>query len=301
MISTDTVVGSGMKLTCSQDELRREARRSSRAASRRGLPSRSWRGSCCAPRTAGSQLAATDMELSLRAVARGAGRRRRRRRRAGPAAGRHRAPAARRRGRARARAEEGVLRVDVRLGELPPEHVLRRGLPAPARGRAGRAARDRPRRAARDGRPRQPRRVARRVAPGAHRHPRPLRGRQARDGRDRLVPAVRQGDGARGRRRPSSRRSSRRARSAELARIAQGGDEIELGVHENQVVFGADGVWLTTRRIDGQFPNYKQLLPEAFEHEVVARRARSCSTSSAASRSWRSATRRCGCASPRAS
>src|SRR3954447_6409410 len=59
---------------------------------------------------------------------------------------------------------------------------------------------------------------------------------------------------------------------AELGRIAQGGDEIQLGVHENQVVFGADGVWLTTRRIDGQFPNYKQLLPEAFEHEVVLSR-----------------------------
>ena len=56
---------------------------------------------------------------------------------------------------------------------------------------------------------------------------------------------------------------------AELARIAQSGDTVELGVHENQVVFAADDVWLTTRRIDGQFPNYKQLLPEAFEHELT--------------------------------
>src|SRR4051794_16687957 len=56
---------------------------------------------------------------------------------------------------------------------------------------------------------------------------------------------------------------------AELARIAQSGDSVELGVHENQVVFAADDVWLTTRRIDGQFPNYKQLLPEAFEHELT--------------------------------
>jgi len=56
---------------------------------------------------------------------------------------------------------------------------------------------------------------------------------------------------------------------AELARIAQSGDTIELGVHENQVVFAADDVWLTTRRIDGQFPNYKQLLPETFEHDVL--------------------------------
>ena len=57
---------------------------------------------------------------------------------------------------------------------------------------------------------------------------------------------------------------------AELARIAQAGEELVLGVHEgNQVVFGTDGVWLTTRRIDGQFPNYKQLLPETFEHELA--------------------------------
>src|SRR3954454_23611470 len=55
----------------------------------------------------------------------------------------------------------------------------------------------------------------------------------------------------------------------ELARIAQGGDTVELGVHENQVVFAAEDVWLTTRRIDGQFPNYKQLLPETFEHELT--------------------------------
>src|ERR687888_1250716 len=60
---------------------------------------------------------------------------------------------------------------------------------------------------------------------------------------------------------------------AELSRIAQTGDTVELGVHENQVVFAADDVWLTTRRIDGQFPNYKQLLPESFEHDVAVSRA----------------------------
>jgi DNA polymerase-3 subunit beta len=54
----------------------------------------------------------------------------------------------------------------------------------------------------------------------------------------------------------------------ELQRIAGSGDTIELAVQENQVIFGAEGVWLTTRRIDGQFPNYRQLLPEQFEHEL---------------------------------
>jgi DNA polymerase III subunit beta len=56
----------------------------------------------------------------------------------------------------------------------------------------------------------------------------------------------------------------------ELARVGQPAesDTIEVGVQENQVVFGVDGVWLTARRIDGQFPNYRQLLPEQFEAEV---------------------------------
>jgi DNA polymerase III subunit beta len=58
----------------------------------------------------------------------------------------------------------------------------------------------------------------------------------------------------------------------ELARIASAGDEVEVGVHENQVIFATSGVWLTTRRIDGQFPNYKQLLPEAFEYELTVPR-----------------------------
>jgi DNA polymerase III subunit beta len=55
----------------------------------------------------------------------------------------------------------------------------------------------------------------------------------------------------------------------ELARIAAGTDDLQLGLQENHVVFGADGTWLTTRRIDGQFPNYRQLLPEQFDHELV--------------------------------
>ena len=56
----------------------------------------------------------------------------------------------------------------------------------------------------------------------------------------------------------------------ELARIAQGTavPELEIAIQENQVVFESDGVCLTARRIDGQFPNYKQLVPEHFEAEV---------------------------------
>src|SRR5579884_3073753 len=59
----------------------------------------------------------------------------------------------------------------------------------------------------------------------------------------------------------------------ELSRIPADGDEITLGVQENQVLFSVGGVWLTTRRIDGQFPSYRQLLPETFEHELIVSRA----------------------------
>jgi DNA polymerase III subunit beta len=54
----------------------------------------------------------------------------------------------------------------------------------------------------------------------------------------------------------------------ELVRIAAGADDVGLGVHENYVIFGTGDIWLTSRRIDGQFPNYRQLLPETFEAEL---------------------------------
>jgi DNA polymerase-3 subunit beta len=58
----------------------------------------------------------------------------------------------------------------------------------------------------------------------------------------------------------------------ELARLAAGAETVSLGVHENHVILGVGDVWLTSRRIDGQFPNYNQLLPETFEVEVTTPR-----------------------------
>ena len=55
----------------------------------------------------------------------------------------------------------------------------------------------------------------------------------------------------------------------EVTRIASAADTLELGVQENQVVFVAGGVTLTTRRIEGQFPNYRQLIPESYEQVVT--------------------------------
>jgi DNA polymerase-3 subunit beta len=111
-------------------------------------------------------------------------------------------------------------------------------------------------------------RVARRVASRAHRHPRAIRAWEARDGGDGLVSARGQGDGSDGSTQELEAIIPARALT-ELARIAGGATQLELGVQENQVAFRTDDAVLTTRRIDGQFPNVKQLLPEQFEHVVT--------------------------------
>jgi DNA polymerase III subunit beta len=55
-----------------------------------------------------------------------------------------------------------------------------------------------------------------------------------------------------------------------LERIAQqtDADELAVGVRENQIIFEVDGVVLSSRLIDGQFPNHRQLLPDSYEHEL---------------------------------
>ena len=50
-------------------------------------------------------------------------------------------------------------------------------------------------------------------------------------------------------------------------------ETVSLSTRENQIVFGAGDVTLSSRLIDGQFPNYRQLLPESYEHEVMVGRA----------------------------
>jgi DNA polymerase III subunit beta len=55
----------------------------------------------------------------------------------------------------------------------------------------------------------------------------------------------------------------------ELTRIAGSVEEVQLGLHENHAVFGIGAAWLTTRRIDGQFPNYRQLVPTEFTHDLL--------------------------------
>jgi DNA polymerase III subunit beta len=61
----------------------------------------------------------------------------------------------------------------------------------------------------------------------------------------------------------------------ELGRLVAGGelDEVAVSLLPNQAVFQAGGILLNTRLIDGQFPNFRQLLPESYEHDVRLPRA----------------------------
>jgi DNA polymerase III subunit beta len=56
----------------------------------------------------------------------------------------------------------------------------------------------------------------------------------------------------------------------ELVRIAQQdpSETLAVSVAQSQVVFELDHTVLSSRLIDGQFPNYRQLLPESVEHEL---------------------------------
>jgi DNA polymerase III subunit beta len=56
----------------------------------------------------------------------------------------------------------------------------------------------------------------------------------------------------------------------ELSRIASsaGRDAIEIVALQNQVIFTLGDVVLSSRLVEGRFPNYQQLLPESYEQEL---------------------------------
>jgi DNA polymerase-3 subunit beta len=56
----------------------------------------------------------------------------------------------------------------------------------------------------------------------------------------------------------------------ELGRIlaSEEADSTTITLLPNQAVFEAGTITLSTRLIDGQFPNFRQLLPESYEHDV---------------------------------
>ena len=61
----------------------------------------------------------------------------------------------------------------------------------------------------------------------------------------------------------------------EVSRLAAAmkATELEVVITDAQALFRIGGARLTSRLIDGQFPDYRQLIPERFEHEVAFERA----------------------------
>ncbi len=55
----------------------------------------------------------------------------------------------------------------------------------------------------------------------------------------------------------------------EVARLAQSVEEIVIGVSHNQILFELGPTVFVTRKIEGNFPNYRQLLPKETNTTVV--------------------------------
>ncbi len=54
----------------------------------------------------------------------------------------------------------------------------------------------------------------------------------------------------------------------EATKIATGTGKVEVGVSDNQVVFDSGSTTFVARRIEGTFPNYRQLIPERSEDDT---------------------------------
>jgi len=58
----------------------------------------------------------------------------------------------------------------------------------------------------------------------------------------------------------------------ELQRLLGGGDEVTLRLGERDATFEVGGARLTTRLIEGEFPNYRQLIPQSHPNSLTVER-----------------------------
>ncbi len=59
---------------------------------------------------------------------------------------------------------------------------------------------------------------------------------------------------------------------AELLRVLGSGETVELLLGEREVCFTVGGVVVASRLIDGEFPNYRQLLPQSYPNVLAAKK-----------------------------
>lgn len=111
---------------------------------------------------------------------------------------------------------------------------------------------------------RRPRGVEGRKPCHPHRRARHLGGRPAQDGRHRLVPlAITEAD------LPDASADEFQAVISgsflsEIASLSLGDSALSLALAENQIVVTCGDTVFINRRIEGNFPNYKQLLPDGY-------------------------------------
>jgi DNA polymerase III subunit beta len=61
--------------------------------------------------------------------------------------------------------------------------------------------------------------------------------------------------------------------AAELMKVLEGvGGDVEIYYNDNQISTQTDGLYYTSRLLDGAFPNYRQILPKSFTTEAVVLR-----------------------------
>jgi len=56
---------------------------------------------------------------------------------------------------------------------------------------------------------------------------------------------------------------------AELARVVTGAEQVTLRLADEEASFEVGGVRLTTRLIEGEFPNYRQLIPQSYPNRLI--------------------------------
>ncbi len=58
----------------------------------------------------------------------------------------------------------------------------------------------------------------------------------------------------------------------EMSRVLGGADRVEVGVGESRFVMRSEGFDLVSKLVEGQFPNYEQVIPKSSPHRLVVER-----------------------------
>ncbi len=60
--------------------------------------------------------------------------------------------------------------------------------------------------------------------------------------------------------------------TAELMKVLEGEDPLEIGLTENQAVFSNSELLITSKLVEGNYPNYRQVIPASFNNSIIVQR-----------------------------